>query len=200
MLTDASNTVVWEGVCKPFGEAEVNPNSSVVCNFRFPGQYFDSETGLHYNFHRYYDPVTGRYLTPDPLNLVTAQLTKKNPLTTNFITLFYQRTLSNPQALNFYVYSLNDPINAIDPYGLVKWGKLATGFLSIADGLIMVGVAFAVPTGTFVITKNPKFTAVVGTMMLPVLYGGYLDIKHGIHHVYEAFDDEISLDKSIPCE
>jgi len=70
MLTDVSNTVVWEGVYKPFGEAEVNPNSSVVCNFRFPGQYYDAETGLHYNYFRYYDPATGRYLRPDPsLNL-----------------------------------------------------------------------------------------------------------------------------------
>jgi RHS repeat-associated protein len=36
---------------------------------RFPGQYLDPETGLHYNYHRYYDPTTGAYLTPDPLGL-----------------------------------------------------------------------------------------------------------------------------------
>jgi RHS repeat-associated protein len=39
---------------------------------RFPGQYADPETGLHYNYHRYYDPATGAYLTPDPLGLAPA--------------------------------------------------------------------------------------------------------------------------------
>jgi RHS repeat-associated protein len=36
---------------------------------RFQGQYYDEETGLHYNRHRYYNPQTGRYLTPDPIGL-----------------------------------------------------------------------------------------------------------------------------------
>ena len=41
-------------------------------SLRFPGQYFDPETGLHYNQQRYYDPVTGSYLTPDPFGLAPA--------------------------------------------------------------------------------------------------------------------------------
>ncbi|BBZ36826.1 RHS repeat domain-containing protein [Mycolicibacterium confluentis] len=40
--------------------------------WRFPGQYYDEETGLHYNFHRYYHPGVGRYISPDPLGLAPA--------------------------------------------------------------------------------------------------------------------------------
>ncbi|MBJ6636844.1 RHS repeat-associated core domain-containing protein [Streptomyces sp. DHE7-1] len=39
---------------------------------RFPGQYYDPETGLHYNYFRHYDPESARYLTPDPLGLLPA--------------------------------------------------------------------------------------------------------------------------------
>ena len=94
-MTDSGNNVVWEGVYKPFGEADVNPNSTVVNNFRFPGQYYDQETGLHYNYHRYYDPKVGRYLTPDPIGL--------------------------DGGINLFTYVEDNPINEIDPFGLSKW-------------------------------------------------------------------------------
>ncbi|MGI5231343.1 DUF6531 domain-containing protein [Actinoallomurus sp. CA-142502] len=45
---------------------------TVDCPLRFPGQYHDAETGLHYNFQRYYDPAGGRYQSPDPLGLAPA--------------------------------------------------------------------------------------------------------------------------------
>ena len=66
LMTDENNVIVWEAKYRPFGEADVHPYSSVENNIRLPGQYADAETGLHYNYHRYYDPMTGRYLRPDP--------------------------------------------------------------------------------------------------------------------------------------
>lgn len=68
-LTDGTGTVVWSAEYDPFGKATVSGASTITNNFRFPGQYYDEETGLQFNWHRYYDPSTGRYLTPDPIGL-----------------------------------------------------------------------------------------------------------------------------------
>jgi hypothetical protein len=51
-----AETVVREAWYEPFGEAHIHPSSSVVNNIRLPVQYFDAETGNHYNGARYYDP------------------------------------------------------------------------------------------------------------------------------------------------
>jgi RHS repeat-associated protein len=91
-LMDATGALRWKATYKPFGEAMTDPASTRTSDFRFPGQYFDTDTGLHYNCHRYYDSRTGRYLTPDPLGI--------------------------RPGLNVYVYVLNRPANLIDPIGL----------------------------------------------------------------------------------
>ncbi len=54
-VVDTSGSVVWEAGYLPFGEARVLV-AGIENNLRFPEQYFDAETGLHYNWHRYYDP------------------------------------------------------------------------------------------------------------------------------------------------
>lgn len=68
MLTDATKQVVWQGNAKPFGETEAVVNE-VDNPLRFPGQYFDVETGLHYNYRRDYNPGLGRYVQSDPVGL-----------------------------------------------------------------------------------------------------------------------------------
>ncbi|GAB3894483.1 RHS repeat-associated core domain-containing protein [Kibdelosporangium lantanae] len=67
-LVDAGGTVVWRQVATLWGQS-VARNQGVECPLRFAGQYADVETGWHYNYFRYYDPTTGRYVTPDPLGL-----------------------------------------------------------------------------------------------------------------------------------
>ncbi|WP_028578878.1 RHS repeat-associated core domain-containing protein [Desulfogranum japonicum] len=91
MINEAGN-IVWKANYLPFGKAQVTL-SLVSNNIRFPGQYFDNETGLHYNWHRYYDPEMGRYLTADPIGFEGGDV-------------------------NFYSYVWQDPLNWIDPWGL----------------------------------------------------------------------------------
>jgi RHS repeat-associated protein len=67
-ITDEGATVVWAADYGPFGKTMLSVKT-VTSNFRFPGQYFDSETGLHYNYLRDYDPELGRYIESDPIGL-----------------------------------------------------------------------------------------------------------------------------------
>lgn len=59
--------MVWSATYAAFGAAMVDAESTVTNNLRFPGQYFDAETGGHWNFQRYFDPVSGRYTQVDPI-------------------------------------------------------------------------------------------------------------------------------------
>ncbi|WP_196799845.1 RHS repeat-associated core domain-containing protein [Mariprofundus ferrooxydans] len=97
-LTDAAGVTVWKASYTPFGLATVNDDPdgngvSVTNNLRFQGQYFDAETGLHYNYHRTYDPVLGRYTQADPIGL-------------------------NGGA-NRFGYVSGNPVKFVDPLGLV---------------------------------------------------------------------------------
>jgi RHS repeat-associated protein len=98
--------VVWTADYLPFGQADVIA-PGVENNLRFAGQYYDQETGLHYNYHRYYDPKLGRYLRADPIGLAGG--------------------------INPYVYVQNNSVNWTDPKGL--YGFPLGGFQPInVDG------------------------------------------------------------------
>ena len=69
IATDNSQAVIWRWEGEAFGGTEATELSTIAVNLRFPGQYFDDETNLHYNHFRYYDPTIGRYITSDPIGL-----------------------------------------------------------------------------------------------------------------------------------
>lgn len=74
MVSDASQTIVWRWISDAFGmgaaiEDPDNDSTDVVLNHRFPGQYYDQESGLHYSLGGYYDPEHGRYLSSDPIGV-----------------------------------------------------------------------------------------------------------------------------------
>ncbi len=69
LATDENQLVVWRWEGEAFGNTLAEEISGVKVNLRFPGQYFDGETGLHYNHYRYYDPALGRYITSDPIGI-----------------------------------------------------------------------------------------------------------------------------------
>ncbi|MET4163563.1 RHS repeat-associated protein [Marinobacterium sp. MBR-111] len=93
----SDNQIVWRWDNDPFGRHTANEDpdgDSQLFTFalRYPGQYYDEETGLHYNYFRDYDPATGRYIESDPIGLRAG--------------------------LNTYSYVYNSPLKYIDHYGL----------------------------------------------------------------------------------
>jgi RHS repeat-associated protein len=66
-ITDSGGNVVWFWDHDPFGNGA--PTGTFGYNLRFPGQFYDQQTGLHYNYYRDYDPAKGRYLESDPIGL-----------------------------------------------------------------------------------------------------------------------------------
>jgi RHS repeat-associated protein len=92
-MTNAAAHVVWSADYLPFGQSDVTV-SEVENNLRFAGQYYDQETGLHYNYHRYYDPTLGRYLRADPIGI--------------------------GGGINPYLFEENIHINNGDPSGLIS--------------------------------------------------------------------------------
>jgi len=108
--TNQNGELVWSWDSDAFGASV--PFGTVEVNLRFPGQYYDLETGLHYNYFRYYDPSTGRYITSDPIGL--------------------------NGGLNTFGYVGGNPVNWIDPTGEIRFPPVVqrvVAAVAIAIGL-----------------------------------------------------------------
>jgi len=105
VVTNDLQTTIWRWDSTPFGDSTPNENpdgdsNDFTLNLRFPGQYYDTKSGLHYNYFRTYDPSTGRYIESNPIGL--------------------------RGGVNTYSYAEADPIKYVDPHGLIiippEWG------------------------------------------------------------------------------
>lgn len=94
-MIDQNGVPVWQADYEAFGRAVVN-SAQIENNLRFSGQYFDGETGLHYNWHRFYMPEVGKYNQTDPLGI--------------------------KEGINLYKYAHNNSVNYIDPDGQFPFG------------------------------------------------------------------------------
>jgi RHS repeat-associated protein len=93
-VTNSAGAVIWQWAYQgnPFGEQQPTSTAGYVLNLRYPGQYYDAETGTNYNMFRTYEPATGRYLQPDPLGQAAGP--------------------------SLFVYVGSNPLSHIDPLGL----------------------------------------------------------------------------------
>lgn len=112
-VTDDAQETVWTWYSRPFGNSPPNEDpdgdfTNFTLNLRFPGQYHDTESGLHYNYFRTYDPGTGRYLESDPIGL--------------------------EGGMNVFTYVENSPVQFIDPRGLKVTGEwIKEPILNVTD-------------------------------------------------------------------
>jgi len=108
--TDSTGASVWTWSYLGNAFGDIAPSGSVMVNLRFAGQYYDSESGLFYNWNRYYDPQTGRYVSSDPIGLAGG--------------------------LNTFAYAMANPALYTDPEGLCGGaciGVIITGILVAVD-------------------------------------------------------------------
>ncbi len=105
---------------EPFGKIAQQDQDTILHLSRFPGQYFDSETGLHYNYFRDYDPALGRYIQSDPIGL--------------------------NGGINTYGYAYQNPLYYTDPDGLTPAHALRGAFW--AGGRIGAGINYGIQAAT----------------------------------------------------
>ena len=157
LLTNVNGQIDWRWQRDAFGykQADNNPdgdNTVVDFNLRFPGQYYDQETGLHYNYYRYYDPSTGRYITSDPIGL--------------------------NGGLNTFGYVGNNPIGSVDPKGLVKWtGTVGIGKFKIGTKIGKIPLKI----GLLKITLDIESECINGKKVVATLVIDDAKNKNGLH-------------------
>jgi RHS repeat-associated protein len=102
-MTAQNQAWVWDVIYSPFGETSYIWTNPGAIDIRFPGQWFQLESGLHYNWHRHYDASLGRYVQPDPIGFAGGR--------------------------NIFAYASGNPLFFIDPQGFGPWGSAIGGWI-----------------------------------------------------------------------
>ncbi|BCB28145.1 hypothetical protein SKTS_30310 [Sulfurimicrobium lacus] len=156
-MTDQTRQTVWRadltawGTARPIGAGAASLGPATL-NLRLPGQYYDAETGLHDNWHRTYDPNTGRYLQPDPLGY--------------------------PDGPDAYLYAQGDPVNRADSSGMYAEDVhyYMTYFLALTAGL-SANDAWIIATADQTVDNVNPYTDAYPS----VAAGGNLDAREKYH-------------------
>ncbi|MEW6155033.1 MAG: RHS repeat-associated core domain-containing protein, partial [Actinomycetota bacterium] len=126
-LTSATGEVVATFTYGPYGELS-SATGTATTPLRFAGEYTDTETGFVYLRARYYDPATGQFISRDPLTALTGEP---------------------------YLYAAGNPINAIDPLGLLSLRDVTRAVKKVAGTISVVSSAAAAVAYTTALVCGP---------------------------------------------
>ncbi len=113
VMTSSAGAVAWQAAYEAYGKAHVSTALSTPLTVRFPGQYFDAESGLHYSRHRQYNAALGRFASADPIG--------------------------QAGGIALYEYVRSRPTRAIDPLGLFGTADFVANYFLGGGAYIELG-------------------------------------------------------------